>query len=97
MCRDKEHATDMGADCIAITRDAKNPQAAADFLQFMANKENLAYYDVNAGALPTRTSLQQPGALSYPTFTDSYASTWSNRSIRDLTSSRRSLCQGSPG
>ncbi|MDQ0468560.1 ABC transporter substrate-binding protein [Labrys wisconsinensis] len=73
MCRDKQHATDLGADCIAVTRDAKTPQAAADFLQFMAGKENLAYYDVNAGALPTRKSLQEPGALSYSKYTDSYA------------------------
>jgi multiple sugar transport system substrate-binding protein len=67
MIRDKAAASDLGADCLAISRDCKNPEAVADFLQFIAGKEHMKQFCERAGVLPTRRSLVEPGALTYPT------------------------------
>src|ERR1700674_711697 len=66
MIRDKAAASDLGGDCLAISRDTKNPEAVADFLQFIASKEYMKQFCEKAGVLPTRKSLVEPGALNYP-------------------------------
>jgi multiple sugar transport system substrate-binding protein len=66
MIRDKAAASDLGADCLAISRDCKNPEQVADFLQYLAGKEHMKEFCERAGVLPTRASLAQPGALTYP-------------------------------
>jgi multiple sugar transport system substrate-binding protein len=64
--RDKAAASDLGGDCLAISRDSKNPEVVADFLQFIASKEYMKQFCEQAGVLPTRKSLVEPGALNYP-------------------------------
>jgi multiple sugar transport system substrate-binding protein len=64
MPRDVAMASDLGGNCIAISRDSKHPDAAADFLKFMCNKENMRAFVSSAQFLPVRRSLMAE-ALPY--------------------------------
>jgi multiple sugar transport system substrate-binding protein len=57
MPRDVGMASDLGGNCLAVSRDSKNPDVAADFLKFMANEENMRAFVTSAQFLPVRTSL----------------------------------------
>ena len=64
MPRDVNMASDLGGNCVAITRDSKNPEVAADFLKFLTNQDNMRDFVQTAQFLPVRTSLMK-GDLNY--------------------------------
>jgi len=61
MIRDSEMASDMGGNAVGVTRDSQNPEAAADFLKFMVNEENMSQFCIDGGFIPVRTSLAEQG------------------------------------
>jgi multiple sugar transport system substrate-binding protein len=63
--RDVAMADDLGGTCVAISRDSKNPEAAADFLKFLVNEENMRDYVMATQLLPVRKSLVA-GGVQYP-------------------------------
>ncbi|MBZ6079309.1 ABC transporter substrate-binding protein [Microvirga puerhi] len=67
--RDVAMADDMGGTCMAVSRDSKNPDIAADFLKFLVNEENMREYVSSAQFLPVRTSLVGSG-LRFPLRSD---------------------------
>ncbi|WP_342358899.1 sugar ABC transporter substrate-binding protein [Terrarubrum flagellatum] len=64
MPRDVAMASDLGGNALAISRDTKNAEAAADFLKFMVNEENMRAFVVKAQLLPVRKSMVEKG-VSY--------------------------------
>jgi multiple sugar transport system substrate-binding protein len=64
MPRDVAMASDLGGNCVAISRDCKNPDVAADFLKFMVDDENMLDFVTTAQFLPVRKSLASK-ALPY--------------------------------
>lgn len=61
MIRDTNMASDLGGNAVGITRDSPNAEAAADFLKFMANEENMTQFCIDGGFIPVRTSLVEQG------------------------------------
>ena len=57
MPRDAAMASDLGGNCVAVSRDSKDPEVAADFLKFLVNEENMRAFVTAAQFLPVRTSL----------------------------------------
>lgn len=57
MPRDVAMASDMGGNCIAISRDCKAPEAAADFLMFLASEQSMREFAKDGALLPVRTTL----------------------------------------
>jgi multiple sugar transport system substrate-binding protein len=57
MPRDVGMASDLGGNAIAISRDCKNPDAAADFLKFMVDEQNMEAFVTAAQFLPVRKGL----------------------------------------
>lgn len=57
MPRDAAMASDLGGNCLAISRDSKNKDIAADFLKFIVNEENMRAFVTGAQFLPVRTAL----------------------------------------
>ncbi len=57
MPRDVAMASDLGGNCLAVSRDCKHPEIAADFLKFVADKENMRDFVTGAQFLPVRKSL----------------------------------------
>jgi multiple sugar transport system substrate-binding protein len=55
--RDVRDAADLGGNAVVATKDTKNPEAAAKFLQFLADEANMADFCARTNVLPTRTSL----------------------------------------
>ena len=55
--RDVRDAADLGGNAVVATKDTKNPEAAAKFLQFLADETNMADFCASTNVLPTRTSL----------------------------------------
>jgi multiple sugar transport system substrate-binding protein len=64
MPRDAAMASDLGGNGVAISRDCKNPDIAADFLKFMVDDENMSDFVTTAQFLPVRKSLANK-ALPY--------------------------------
>ena len=56
--RDEQVAADLGGNALVATASSANPEAAADFLAFMAGDEAQARFCELTNALPTRTALQ---------------------------------------
>jgi multiple sugar transport system substrate-binding protein len=50
-------AADLGGNAVVATKDTKNKEAAAKFLQFLAEEQNMADFCAGTNVLPTRTSL----------------------------------------
>jgi multiple sugar transport system substrate-binding protein len=50
-------AADLGGNAVVATKDTKNKEAAAKFLQFLAEEQNMADFCARTNVLPTRTSL----------------------------------------
>ena len=50
-------AADLGGNAVVATKDTKNPEAAAAFLQFLADEQNMADFCARTNVLPTRTAL----------------------------------------
>lgn len=61
MIRDARMASDMGGNAVAVTRNSKNPELAADFLKFLASEEEMRRFCVEAQFIPTRKSLVEKG------------------------------------
>jgi multiple sugar transport system substrate-binding protein len=61
MIRDVAMASDMGGNAVAITRDSKNPELAADFLKHLVSEEEMDRFCVEAQFIPTRKSLVERG------------------------------------
>lgn len=59
--RDVAMADDLGGTCIAVSRDAKNRDAAVDFAKFIAAEDNMRDFVDMGQFLPVRTSLVQGG------------------------------------
>ncbi|SED25117.1 multiple sugar transport system substrate-binding protein [Rhizobiales bacterium GAS188] len=57
MPRDVAMASDLGGNCLAISRDCKHPELAADFLKFLSGKEKMRDFVTSAQFLPVRKSL----------------------------------------
>jgi multiple sugar transport system substrate-binding protein len=57
MPRDVSMASDLGGNCLAVSRDSKHPQIAADFLKFVTNEENMRAFVTSAQFLPVRRAL----------------------------------------
>lgn len=65
MPRDVAMASDLGGNCLAISRDSENPEIAADFIRFMTNQANMQDFVTSAQFLPVRQSLMAE-PLPYP-------------------------------
>lgn len=59
--RDKAMADDLGGTCVAVSRDAKDPAAAAAFLRFLTDEANMRDFVNDAQFLPVRRSLVDAG------------------------------------
>lgn len=57
MPRDVAMASDLGGNCFAVSRDSKNPEAAANFVKFMTDHDNMRAFVGSAQFLPVRKSL----------------------------------------
>lgn len=61
MIRDVAMASDLGGNGVAVTRDSKNPELAAEFLKHLASEEEMENFCVEAQFIPTRKSLVERG------------------------------------
>lgn len=59
--RDKAMADDLGGTCVAVSRDAKDPAAAAAFLRFLTDEANMRDFVNEAQFLPVRRNLVESG------------------------------------
>jgi multiple sugar transport system substrate-binding protein len=50
-------AADLGGNAVVATKGTKNPEAAAKFLQFLVDEQNMADFCARTNVLPTRTAL----------------------------------------
>ena len=50
-------SADLGGNAVVATKDTKNKEAAAKFLQFLADEGNMADFCAKTNVLPTRTAL----------------------------------------
>lgn len=57
MPKDVRGATDLGGNALVATKDAKNPELAAEFLKFMVSKDAMSKFCAATNELPTRTDL----------------------------------------
>jgi ABC-type glycerol-3-phosphate transport system substrate-binding protein len=57
MPRDVGMASDLGGNCLAVTRDSKNRDVAIDFLKFATDEQNMREFCTAAQFLPVRKSL----------------------------------------
>jgi multiple sugar transport system substrate-binding protein len=57
MPRDVGMASDLGGNCLAVSRDSKHPEVAADFLKFMVSDDSMRAFVTSAQFLPVRKSL----------------------------------------
>ncbi len=61
MPRDVAMASDLGGNSLAVSRDSKNPAAAADFLKFMVADDAMRDFVTKAQLLPVSKSLITQG------------------------------------
>jgi multiple sugar transport system substrate-binding protein len=61
MIRDKGMASDLGGNALAITKDSQDPEAAADFIKFVVDKQNMEYFVKNSQFIPARKILVESG------------------------------------
>ncbi len=57
MPRDVAMASDLGGNCLAVSRDSKNPEIAADVLKFLTDEANMREFVSQAQFLPVRSAL----------------------------------------
>ena len=55
--RDRTAATDLGGNAVVATKDGKNPEAAAKFLEFIVREDQMRTFCEATGQLPTLKSL----------------------------------------
>ena len=88
--RDVRRASELGGNALVATRDATNPELAADFLTYMAAPEQMRDFCEASVLLPTRTSLLEQrldfavGADLMPVFADE-VDTIEPRDVADVT------------
>ena len=63
--RDRQAASELGGNAIAVSRDCKHPELAAEFAAFVTNEENMRRFVIAAQFLPVRRSLLEE-TLIYP-------------------------------
>lgn len=63
MPRDVAMASDLGGNALAVSRDSKNAEAAAHFLQFLVEEESMRAFVVKGQLLPVRKSLVEKGVV----------------------------------
>jgi len=61
MPRDVAMASDLGGNALAVSRDSKNPEAAAEFLKFLVSEDSMRDFVTKAQLLPVRKSLVEDG------------------------------------
>ncbi len=66
MPRDVAMASDLGGNCVAVSKDSKKPEVAADFLKFLVDEANMRSFITTGMFLPVRKSLMAEN-LAYPT------------------------------
>ncbi|MBB4145747.1 extracellular solute-binding protein [Rhizobium rhizoryzae] len=59
--RDVAMADDLGGTCVAVSRDSKTPELAAEFVKFLVNEENMRSFVDKAQLLPVRSSIVDKG------------------------------------
>ena len=59
-------ADDLGGTCVAVSRDSKMPDVAADFVKFLVNEENMRDFVNTSQFLPVRKSLVEGGVQTMP-------------------------------
>ena len=59
--RDVRSASELGGNGLVVTREATNPELAAEFIAFMAGRDQMAAFCSEAVLLPTRQSLVDQG------------------------------------
>ncbi|WP_439592989.1 ABC transporter substrate-binding protein [Microbacterium sp.] len=57
MPRDERGATDLGGNALVATKDAANPELAAEFLKFMVSADAMSAFCAATNELPTRLDL----------------------------------------
>ena len=57
MPRDVAMASDLGGNCLAVSRDSKNRDIAADFLKFSVDEDNMRAFITAGQYLPVRRAL----------------------------------------
>ncbi len=61
--RNKEYASELGGNAIAVTRDSRHREIAVDFAVFLTNEANMRQFVTQAQFLPVRKSLLQESLL----------------------------------
>lgn len=61
--RDVAMAADLGGNALAVSRDSKSPDVAADFVKFMVAEEAMREFVTRAQFLPVRKSLKEKGLV----------------------------------
>lgn len=64
MPRNAAMASDIGGTCLAVSRDSRNPELAADLLRHLTSEEEMRTYVTDAQFLPVRKALME-GGLDY--------------------------------
>ena len=59
--RDVRGASELGGNALVVSKDASNPELAAELLAFMAGRDQMARFCADAVLLPTRQSLVEQG------------------------------------
>jgi ABC-type glycerol-3-phosphate transport system substrate-binding protein len=65
MPRDVAMASDLGGNCLAVSRDSKNRDIAVDFLKFAVDEDNMRAFITAGQYLPVRRALMSAD-LEYP-------------------------------
>lgn len=61
MIQNGQMASDLGGNAVAVTRDSRNPELAADFLKFLTSEDEMRRFCVDAQFIPARTALVDEG------------------------------------
>jgi multiple sugar transport system substrate-binding protein len=59
MPRDVAMASDLGGNCLAVSRDSKNRDTAVDFLKFAVDEDNMRAFVTAGQYLPVRVALME--------------------------------------
>jgi len=59
MPRDVAMASDLGGNCLGVSRDSKNPDVAIDFLKFAVSEDNMRSFIIAGQYLPVRPALMK--------------------------------------
>src|SRR5699024_8826879 len=59
--RDVEKANNMGGNALVVTKDANDPEAAAEYVKYMCSKDSMAQFCEDSSFVPARVSLVDKG------------------------------------